>query len=223
MSLSYRELAAPVAEPVSLSLAKRQCVVDYSFTDDDELISSLIVAARQHVEKLMQRSIFNRSMQLSLDFFPFPTWAGTLNANDRHVMYGRYWHQLAISLPKPGAVSVTSITYKDLGGTVQTLDPSAYSVDVNSEPARIVPAPGLYWPYTQSYLPGSVIITYVSGTFGDGVEVNTVPQTICQAMLLLISYWYNHRDSAETNPPKCIDDGVEALLAGEAFDTFGWA
>jgi hypothetical protein len=102
------------------------------------------------------------------------------------------------------------------------LDPSTYYVDVNSEPARIVPQPGLYWPYTQSYLPGSVKIMYTAGTFGDGVDVNTCPQTIIQAMLLLISYWYNHRDAAESNPPKTIEMGVDALLAGECFDTFGW-
>jgi hypothetical protein len=42
-------------------------------------------------------------------------------------------------------------------------------------------------------------------------------------MLLLISYFYNHRDANENNPPKAIADGVDALLAGEVFDTFGWA
>ena len=40
-------------------------------------------------------------------------------------------------------------------------------------------------------------------------------------MMLLISYWYNHRDSAETSPTKAIEFGVDALLAGENFDTFG--
>jgi uncharacterized phiE125 gp8 family phage protein len=136
-------------------------------------------------------------------------------------MFGRFWHQIAIRLPKPGCVAVQSITYIDLTGTTQTLDPSTYYVDVNSEPARIVPQPGLYWPYSQSYLPNSVCVTYTAGTYGDGVEVDNCPQTIKQAMMLLISFWYNHRDSAEAAPPKAIEFGVDALLAGENFDTFG--
>jgi hypothetical protein len=222
MPLSYKDTSAPAAEPVSLSVAKQQCVIDAGNTADDNLITGLIIASRQFVEQKMNRAIFNRTMQLNLDFFPFPDYGTTINANDRHCLYGRYWHQLAIKLPKPGTVSVQSITYIDLTGTPQTLDPLMYYVDVTSEPARIVPQPGLYWPYTQSYLPGSVQINYTAGTYGDGVEENSCPQTIIQAMLLLISFWYNHRDAAEQNPPKAIESGVDALLAGENFDTFGF-
>ena len=222
MPLSYRELTQPVVEPVTLDAAKSQLVVSASFTEDDALISALIMAARQYCEDLMLRAIYNRTMQLNLDFFPFPNYGSTINANDRHCLYGRYWHQLAIKLPKPGTVSVESITYIDLTGTPQTLDPLTYYVDLNSEPARIVPNPGLYWPYTQSYLPGSVCVKFTAGTFGDGVDIDTCPQTIKQAILLLCSYWYTHRDSAEATPPKAIEMGVEALLAGSKFDTFGW-
>ena len=222
MPLSYKDTSVPAAEPVTLDLAKQQLVVDAGNTADDNLITGYIIAARQYVEKKMQRAIFNRTMQLNLDFFPFPDYSGTVNANDRHCLYGQYWHQLAIKLPKPATVSVESITYIDLSGNPQTLDPSTSYVDITSEPARIVPKPGLYWPYTQSYLPGSVKVLYTAGTYGDGVDVNTCPQTIVQAMLLLISYFYNHRDAAESNPPKTIEMGVDALLAGECFDTFGW-
>lgn len=200
---------------------------------------------------------------------------------------------LAILLPKPRAVSVPSIQYINLAGELATLDPATYFVDVNSEPARIVPQPGLYWPYTQGWLPNSVIVSYTAGSYDAQVtdslvvlgagdpEVYTVtlsqaaafaarsfiqtspvtlsdaegnlvafsmvspgvvsvastyngqtlsavyyagkaPQTVCQAMLLLISYWYNHRDAAETNPPKSIDLAVDSLLAGETFETFGF-
>ena len=69
-------------------------------------------------------------------------------------------------------------------------------------------------PYPQSYLPGSVTVTYTAGTYGDGVEVDNCPQTIKQAMLLLISYWYNHRDSARTRSTEGCWFGVDA--------TSGW-
>jgi hypothetical protein len=221
MPLSYKEQSGPAAEPLSLDEAKTQCAVDAAFAADDTLIQSLIVAARQHVEKITNRAIFNRSMKLWLDHFPYPDFSGTINPNDRHCLFGTMWHQLAIKLPMPGCVSVDSITYIDLGGTTQTLDPSLYFADVNSEPARIVPKPGAYWPYSQSWLPNSVCVSYTAGTYGDGVSTNNCPETIRQAMRLLISYWYAHRDAAESQPPKEIDMGVQAVLAGEIFDTFG--
>jgi hypothetical protein len=292
MPLSYKDTSHPYAEPVTLEQAKAQLTVDAGFTADDPLITALITAARQYVEKLMNRAIFNRNMQLFLDFFPFPVYDGTVNPNDRHCLYGYFWHALAIKLPRPCCLSVQSIKYIDLTGTLQTLDPATYFVDVNSEPARIVPQPGVYWPYTQSWLPDSVVISYTAGSYdaqivdqlpvatsGDlavysvtlsqaaaftaGTLIQTspvtlvdaaknpvaftnnagvltvastyagqtltatyyagsAPQTVKQAILLLVSFWYNHRDAAETQPPQNIAHGVEYLLAGEIFETFGF-
>ena len=222
MPLSYRQVEPPAAEPVSLREAKKQLNIDDDFEDDDDFISDKIVAARQYVEQSMCRAIFNRKMRLSLDFFPYPTYGATVNPNDRHSLYGRYWHQLAIRLPMPSAVSVESITYMDLDGTVKTLDSSQYKGDYDSDPARILPAPGLYWPYTQSYVAGSVKVNYTAGSFGDGVTTNTCPRTITQAILLLASYWYNHRDAAEATPPKAIEVGVESLLSDYNVESFGY-
>ena len=80
--------------------------------------------------------------------------------------YSSYWDSITIRLPRPRCVSVTSITYVDLTGTTQTLPTDSYYVDSTSEPARIVPVPGMYWPYTQAYLPGSVQVTFVAGSYG---------------------------------------------------------
>lgn len=282
MPLSYKDISTPIREPLQLSDALTQCVISTDFTDDNALLTRLITAARQHVEKVMQRAIFPRSVQLNLDFFPYPNYDGTVNPNDRHCLYGYFWHALAIRLPRPAALSVESITYIDLTGTQQTFDPSKYYLDVNSEPGRIVPQPGVYWPYTQSWLPGSVQVNYTAGTYvqtvsGESVIVpsaspynlplaqidkyvgmkslvdangaavvfaggvtpsvassyagqtltasyytDNCPETVKQAMLLLISHWYSHRDAAAAQPPKEIDLGVESLLAGEIFDTFGF-
>jgi hypothetical protein len=41
-------------------------------------------------------------------------------------------------------------------------------------------------------------------------------------MMLFISYFFTHRDAAESNPPKAIEMGIDALLAGEVFETFGY-
>jgi hypothetical protein len=293
MPLAYKETSSPIVEPVSIDEAKDQLVVDADNTDDDAFIGRLIVAARQYVEKVANRAIYPRGMQLNLDHFPFPDYAsGTVNPNDRHCLYGYFWHALAIRLPKPGALSVESIKYIDLTRTLQTLDPSTYYLDATAEPGRVVPQPGLYWPYTQSWLPGSVVVSYTAGTYvlpiaGEAVQVpaangttpialplsqlaefvgmislvdaggNSVafkvnrgtiaaapsvtvdpskagqvltaayyvdncPETVKQAMLLLVSHWYSNRDAAASQPPKAIELGVADLLAGEIFETMGY-
>jgi hypothetical protein len=78
--------------------------------------------------------------------------------------------------------------------TSQTLPTDSYYVDTTSELARIVPVPDTYWPYTQAYLPGSVQVRFVAGSYGDGVEVNTCPNRVVMAMLLLIGSFYENRE-----------------------------
>jgi hypothetical protein len=52
--------------------------------------------------------------------------------------------------------------------------------------------------------------------------IGNCPATITQAMMLLIGYWYINRESAMSSPPKAIEMGIDALLAGEMFETMGY-
>jgi len=221
MPLSYRELTAPAVEPVTLAQAKAHLRVDFS--EDDAYISALIIAARQQVERMTNRAIFNRTMLLTLDYFPWPGWGTTTGstANDYYMQW--YFRGLSIRLPLPMTVSVESLSYLATDGvTVVTIDPSNYTVDLTSEPARISPAPGFTWPYQQNYIPGQVRVNFTAGTYGDGVEVNKCPQTIIWAMYLLIGHLYENRSAASADSLKEIPLGVAELLAGETFDTFEW-
>jgi hypothetical protein len=277
MPLSYRELSQPAIEPVSLDLA-RQHLRCY-FDDDDGYIVSLITAARQRVEKITNRAIFNRKMLLTLDYFPWPGWGSTTGSTAHDYFMHWYYRGLTIRLPKPATVSVESLSYlANDGVTVVTIDPSKYTVDLTSEPARISPVPGYTWPYQQNYIPGQVRVTFTAGTyelpvtepivvpnaapytytlpstlitFGGLADadnapvvctnqggvltfnasqagqtltasytVNNCPQTIVQAMLLLIGHWYNHREAVSADKLTEVPEAVESLLAGEEFDTY---
>lgn len=223
MPLSYKETSQPAIEPVSLPQAKSQLVVESAFTEDDSLIMGLIVAARNYVEKFMGRSIFNRNMSYYVDQFPLPFIFGSHGPfHGGFAWQNNYNRQIELRVPKPGLVSVSSITYLDASMTEQTLDASTYYVDVNSTPGRIRPTQGNIWPIANLYIPNAVTINYVSGTWGDGVEVNNCPQAICQAMLLLISYWYKNRDAADPAPPKAIEMGVESILSPYKTGTYLW-
>jgi uncharacterized phiE125 gp8 family phage protein len=174
MPLSYRELTQPTIEPVSLAIAKQHLRVD--FDNDDTYIAALITAARQYVEKVTNRAIFNRSMVLSLDYFPWPGWGETTGCTTQTYYLTWYYRGIVIRLPKPRAVSVGSITYVDNTGQTQTIDPSNYNVDLVSEPARIAPKPGYTWPYQQNYIPGQVQVQFTAGTYEQPTSATvTVP------------------------------------------------
>lgn len=173
MPLSYKDTSAPLAEPVALALAKQQCVLDASFTDDDGYICGLIVGARQYVEKVMQRAIFPRTMSLWLDYFPYWHPETTVNPDDRDQYWFRAFRPKPIKLPKPGCLSVDLITYVDPSGVTQTLAPSLYALALNSEPARIQAIAG-WWPMVHPYLLENVQIDYVAGTYVNQVAGEAV-------------------------------------------------
>lgn len=164
MHISYRETSSPTIEPVTLAQAKQHLRIDY--TDDDSYIASLITAARQFIENKTNMAIFNRSMILSMDAFPWPGWSDTTGSTAHDYYLAYFYKGLAIKLPFPRAVSVQSISYLlNDGVTWQTLSPNFYHVDLESEPARITPYPSNTWPYQQNYIPGQVKVLYTAGSW----------------------------------------------------------
>ena len=124
--LNFKVTVQPSVEVISLALAKTQLRVD--FPDDDILITGLITAARQWAEAYTRRAFFTQTIVLSLDQFPlFGFQGGTIPpaGQNSYNYFSAYWGPMTIRLPRPGAVGVTSITYLDLTGTTQTLDPIA--------------------------------------------------------------------------------------------------
>src|SRR5205085_7972655 len=130
-------VSPPANEPVSLDEAKEHLRV--TSTDQDNLIRHLISAARIYCENKLGQPIVTQTWDLKLDGFPCD----------------------AIRVPRPPLQSVTSITYLDSGGSLQTLNPSTYLVlDSTTPPAsgpahtppligRIESAYGLTWPSTR--------------------------------------------------------------------------
>jgi uncharacterized phiE125 gp8 family phage protein len=217
--LNYQIITPPATEPVTLEVAKLHLRCD--FDDEDILISALISAAREYCEQVIQRAIYNQTYILSLDQFNYGDWRSTIPMARRNPLrFSALWESMALRIPMPRLVSVTSITYLDTAGTPQTLAPSTYNVDTSSEPARIVPAINLTWPTTDYYIPGSVKVTFVAGSYGDGVEVDTCPASIKQAVLLLVGAWYQNREAVSGLTMKTVPMAVDALL--NAYRFYGW-
>jgi len=158
---------APEAEPISVAEAKAHMRVDAATEND--LITALIVAARQSVELWMHRSLITQTLKLTLDGWP-----------------------AVIHLPRGPVQSISSIKYYDSAGDQQTLSSDEYQSDLLNNIPRVTTEPTSSWPSTESGRMNSVEINYVAG-YGD--ESADVPGPIKQAMLLLISEWFEQREA----------------------------
>jgi hypothetical protein len=78
----------------------------------------------------------------------------------------------------PRVLNVQSITYLDQTGTQQSYPLADVKIDYNSEPARIAPNPGALWPFTEFFVPGSIAVTYTTGSFVTAVQESvTIPSS----------------------------------------------
>lgn len=161
-------VTAPAAEPVTLTEAKAHLRVDVS--SDDTLITSLIVAAREHVESYTGRALISQTWDLFLDGFP----------------------DCEIELPRARVQSITSVTYTDANGDAQTWAAAKYQADSKSEPARLKPAYGESYPSTRADTFNTVTVRFVAG-YGD--DAADVPQLIKNGMLFLIAHLYENREA----------------------------
>lgn len=184
----------PASEPVSLDEAKSQLRVDGD--DENDFITGLITAAREHVEQTARRSLITQTWRLNLDAWPCGPSTGSGRGDE-------------IELPKPPLQSVTSVVYKDSVGAQTTLSTAAYIVDTDSEPGRIVLAYGQSWPSLTLYPANPIQITYVTG-YGAAADV---PAWAKQAIKLIIGHWYENReDTIAGTIIKGIPLGADSLI-----------
>ncbi len=171
----------PANEPLSTAEAKSHLRVDTS--DEDTYIASLVAAAREEAERVSWRALITQTWRLTLDRFP------TGDA--------------AIVVPRPPLQSVTSIQYVDENGDTQTVVSSAYDVDTNREPGRIVPAFGESWPSTRREAE-AVTIVFVAG-YGD--DATDIPENTRHWLRLHVGHWHCHRGLPNNVMPR-----LEGLL-----------
>lgn len=157
-------------------------------TTEDPTLNALIAVARQAVEVEMERALITQTWDWFKDAFP---------SGDFEV-------------PKPPLGSVTSIKYRDTNGDEQTWASANYNVDTDSAPGRIEAAYGVSYPSTRA-MNNAVTVRFVAG-YGDAGDV---PESIKQAMLILIAHLYEKRELTEGSnvTPVVIPFSVATLLA----------
>lgn len=164
--MSLRLITPPAAEPVSVETAKLFLRVDD--TSDDTLITSLIKAAREKGEELSRRAFITQTWDVTMDDWP---------------------QALEMELLRPPLQSVTSVKYIDIDDVEHTVDSSTYYAVTKSEPGKLV-----FKSLEGSSLrrEGAVTVRFVAGY---GNAASDVPERIKSAILSLVAYWYENRES----------------------------
>lgn len=179
-------ITAPTYEPISANDVAEYLRVDDVAADQD-LLDSLITAARQYLEQYLSRPIATQTLEEALT-----GWADPI--------------VLDSSLQ-----SVTSIKYLDVNGVEQTLASNQYLVDTYSEPAQITPAYNVTYPELYS-VPNNVKVRYVAGyTSGGSPDLNPMPKPMRFAMMLIIGDLYANREAGGEKAYQ-VNPTVENLL-----------
>lgn len=166
---NYIVTVPPASEPLSLTEVKTWLKI--SGSDEDDLLSSLIAAAREAGEKYCGVGFGSQTVTEK-----FPDL-----------------DQCGMALSVSPVIAVSSISYKDTAGDTQTLSTSYYGVDTQRKPGMIYPIPYKLFPLTYD-TPDAVTVTYTAG-------YTTIPDAVKTAMLLMIADWYDNRtDGVRTMP-----------------------
>lgn len=177
-----RRILQPAAEPLTLAQAKQHLKVEYS--EEDDVIRSLLTAAREQAEHRMGRSIMPCTWCLTLPGFP---------------------SERTIGLPWPEILEVTAVTYYNEAGVQQTWPASNYFL-ANAERLLCLEN-GLSWPACQTR-PDAVSITYQAGW----ENADHVPSSVTAWIkLALADMFAQRRRSAEK--PTVPHQFVDGLLA----------
>jgi uncharacterized phiE125 gp8 family phage protein len=161
-------LSGPAGEPVSLDEAKAFLRLDT--TDEDALVTTLVTAARLHIEGTTGQALLAQSWRLVLD-----DWPATC----------------AVSLPLGPLASLTAITAYDADGTPDDLSLDGILWDATATPPQLFLPAGFAAGATLRPRQG-IEIDFVAGY---GSDPEDVPATLRQALLLLVAYWYENRDA----------------------------
>jgi uncharacterized phiE125 gp8 family phage protein len=175
--------SGPALEPVTVAEAKAHLRIDG--TAEDLLIGSLILTSRLHIEAALGLALITQSWTVVLD----------------------QWPQYAeVALPLRPVQTIVDVRVLAADGTPETLLPSSYLFEGRGVPPRLVRT-GDAWPKPGRAAAGIEIQL----TAGFGAMPSDVPQTIRQALLLLVAHWYEHRDPIEiglqgTGIPRAVSD-----------------
>lgn len=187
--MTLQILTPPGVEPIALDQAKTFLRVSHA--DEDELITNLIVSARERVEAETGRALITRTCREMLD-----DWA----------VEGRFSPPCILKLPAPPLHGVSAITLFAADDTSAVWSSGDYFVDTDTDPGRIIARRGSGFPRPGRHA-GGIQIDFVAG-YGDTPD--DVPAVLKEAILRLVGEAYHDRDGPAARP---LPASIASLLA----------
>lgn len=174
-------------------------LVNAATTAEDDLLTSLIQASREHVEDITRRALLTQTWEYYLDEFPEGDF---------------------IKLPFGNLQTITSIKCKDTDGAETTMTAGTdYIVETNGEEiGRVVLPYGQSWPSGTLYPSNPITIKFDCGW----TAAASIPAKIITALkLILADLWENREGKILSNLNYQENKAVAALLASaRLFDEF---
>nr|AKH46248.1 phiE125 gp8 protein [uncultured marine virus] len=194
MEQMYELLTPAIETPVSLSECKADLRIDDSFTLDDSLIESYILAASKLCSEIVGRKLIGETWKTSFEF----------------VCDGE------IELPFTPVQSIEEVQYYDSDNVSKTLSVSDFYLFNYDDRSIIEPINTATWPQTYSRR-DAISITFITGMGADG---SAIPETIKRAIRLTVAHWYEHRTAVLVGlTAQDLPMGVEHCLNVERI---GW-
>ncbi len=175
---------APEAEPVTVSEAK--AFLRLGTSSEDELIASLIRAAREDVERATGLALIDQTWRLTLDTVP--------------------QNGIALLLRHP-VREVIAVTAHGSEGEVSLVAANDWQADVISRPARLF----FHRPPAPQRVINGIDIDFRAGFGEAGTDV---PDLIRRAILALVAHWYEFRAGyGPDGEPTSFPPHYERLIA----------
>jgi uncharacterized phiE125 gp8 family phage protein len=179
--MNIKILARGTSEPVTLAEAKLHLRVDLS--NDDALITAMISAAREMVERYTSRTLIYTAYRLTMDNWPYDIELPRSPAIEA-----------AANLVTGIAYITPRIRYYDGDGNQQTMTYAAGDFEIlldNNPPLLVLPPSGI-WPVTYPLQRGAIEIDWIAGY---GSASTGIPELLRLAIMMLVAHWYEHREA----------------------------
>lgn len=202
-------ITPPNIEPVTLAQAKLHARVDEDA--DDSLVTAQIIAARQLVESYINNALITQTWQVGYDLRdqPFKDLFRVITTVDTFPYFAQSAAARQLEMPFGQVQSIGSVNTYQSDNTEVLFASSNYRLSEN----WIKLNDAAYWP-TDMRSTDCVIVEYDCG-YGDTAD--DVPNPIKQAILMLISHWYENRGAVYdpmnvSQTPGQLPYSVSALL-----------
>lgn len=186
-------------EPVALATAKKQ--LRFGSSAEDDLIGGWISAARTIFEEESGRQAVDAVWEYGMNCAPW---------------------QVRIELPRPPLADVVEITYDDVNGDAQTMDPTTYivepsflsadAIDPYCAPGRVKLAKGASWPATN----GEPRSFRIRRTCGYGATIDAIPPLVQSMIYLLVAHFHRNRsevfEAKTRGGDQVLPLGAQALM-----------